>query len=343
MSTVIRARAPLRLAFGGGGTDVAPYADERGGYVLNATINLYAWVSIVPNGSDTVRLRSLDYGEAVSFPLREARAAVATRGHMLLAKGVMDSLDIVRRLPGGFDLYTHTDCPSESGLGASSTMTVALIGAFDRWLKLGLNRYRIAQEAVRIERDELGLVGGKQDQYAAAFGGFNFIEFSRGDVLVNPLRLPTEWVSELEYSLVLAFSGRRRGAGDIISDQIDNFRQRRVDHVSAMDQTKQMAIAMKRHLLKGRFEEFGSLLHRAWIAKKGMARRITSPHIDKIYGAGRTAGALGGKVSGAGGGGFMFFFAAPDRRYQVIAALEQAGIRVVQFGFTNEGLQTWIR
>ena len=343
MSTVIRARAPLRLAFGGGGTDVAPYADERGGYVLNATINLYAWVSIAPNDSGTIRLRSLDYGEAVSFSAGQATGAVTSGGNMLLAKGVMDSLNIAERIPSGFDLFTHTDCPPESGLGASSTMTVALIGAFDRWLKLGLNRYQIAQLAVRIERLDLGLVGGKQDQYAAAFGGFNFIEFSDNDVLVNPLRLPTEWVSELEYSLVLAFSGKRHGASDIISDQIDNFRQQRDENVTAMDRTKQMAFEMKRHLLKGNFEQFGSLLHEAWIAKKGMAKRVTSPRIDVIYDAGRAAGALGGKVSGAGGGGFIFFFAAPDRRHQVIKALKHAGSQVVQFGFTNAGLQTWIR
>ena len=343
MSVVIRARAPLRLAFGGGGTDVAPYADDRGGCVLNATINLYAWVSIVPNESDTIRLRSLDYGEEASFCLGEAAAAVATRNNMLLAKGVMHSLDLAERIPCGFELLTHTDCPSESGLGASSTMTVALIGAFNHWLKLGLNRYEVAQQAVSIERGDLGLVGGKQDQYAAAFGGFNFIEFSGGDVLVNPLRLPEEWVSELEYSIVLAFSGKRHRASDIISDQIENFRQQRTEHVMAMDRTKQMAFAMKRNLLKGDFERFGHLLHEAWIAKKGMAKKISNPHIDAIYEAGCAAGALGGKVSGAGGGGFIFFFAAPDRRHQVIRALQCAGGRVVQFGFTNMGLQTWIR
>ena len=343
MSTVIRARAPLRLAFGGGGTDVAPYADQRGGYVLNATINLYAWVSITPNDSNTIRLRSHDYEEELRFSVRQPTGPIPPSGNMLLARGVMDTLNIADRIPSGFDLFTHTDCPPESGLGASSTMTVALIGAFDRWLKLGLNRYEIAQLAVRIERLDLRLVGGKQDQYAAAFGGFNFIEFSDGDVLVNPLRLPVEWINELEYSLVLAFSGQRRGAGDIISDQIDNFRQQRDKNVTAMDRTKQMAFEMKRHLLKGNFEEFGSLLHEAWVAKKGMAERISSPRIDAIYNAGRAAGALGGKVSGAGGGGFIFFFVAPDRRHEVIKALEHAGSHVVQFGFTSEGLQTWLR
>ena len=343
LSTVIRARAPLRIAFGGGGTDVSPYADERGGFVLNATINQYAWVSIVPNDSNRIRLFSRDLGEEAELSVGQSSERPTPRGPMLLARGVIDALGVATQAPSGFDLFTHTDCQPESGLGASSTMTVALIGAFDCWLKLGLNRYQIAQLAVKVERGDLGLVGGKQDQYAAAFGGFNFIEFSRGDVLVNPLRLPPEWTNELEYSLVLAYIGARRGAADIISEQIRNFTDQRAAHVAAMDRTKQMAVAMKHHLLKGSLGNFGSLLHDAWTAKKGMAARITSPHIDALYDAGRAAGALGGKVSGAGGGGFILFFVAPDRRSAVIQALEQAGSKVVQFGFTSSGLETWIR
>ena len=341
MSTIIRARAPLRIAFGGGGTDVSPYADERGGFVLNATINQYAWVSIVPNFMHSIRLYSKDFGEEATLTVGRSKSGDTSPGPMLLARGVINALDIAAHVPQGFDLFTHTDCRPESGLGASSTMTVALIGAFDRWLKLGLNRYQIAQLAVKVERENLGLVGGKQDQYAAAFGGFNFIEFRRNDVLVNPLRLPPEWVNELEYSLVLAYMGARRSAGSIISEQISNFENQRADHVAAMDRTKQMAFEMKRFLLKGDLVHFGRLLHEAWKAKKGMAKRITSPHIDALYEAGRAAGALGGKVSGAGGGGFILFFAAPDRRHEVIQALEHAGSEVVQFGFTSSGLETW--
>ena len=346
MQPVIRSRAPLRLAFGGGGTDVAPYADEQGGVVLNATINLYAWVTIVPNDTQTVRLRSIDFQEDVAFDINQGSSVRGGTGNMMLAKGVMDALDVTSRIATGFDLFTHTDCPPESGLGASSTMVVALIGAFNHWLQLGLNRYKIAELAVKIERQDLGLEGGRQDQYAASFGGFNFMEFSREDVLVNPLRLPPEWISELEYSIVLAFTGQRRRSRDIIRDQIANYVQNHRESIAAMDRTKAMAFQMKRVLLKGDFDKFGILLHEAWQAKKGMSNRISNARIDQVYQDVCAAGALGGKVSGAGGGGFVFFFADRDRRHQVIQALERSsvqGLRVVHVGFTDAGLQTWIR
>ena len=325
---------------------MAPYADERGGCVLNATINLYAWVSIAPNDSKTVRLRSTDLDEEISYAIDQEQLDVKGKHTLRLARGVIDALDLPSRNCGGFDLFTHTDCPPGSGLGSSSTMVVALIGAFDRWLQMGLSRYEIAELAHRIERVDLGLEGGRQDQYAAAFGGFNFMEFNREEVLVNSLRLPPEWISELEYSIVLAFTGQRRRSTDIIRDQIDNFQQQRQVHIAAMDRTKAMAFRMKRQLLKGHFQAFGHSLHEAWIAKRGMSDKITNAGIEEIYATACAAGALGGKVSGAGGGGFIFFFADVGKRNQVMQALDHLninGLRTVNFGFTDAGIQTWLR
>ncbi|MFQ5568217.1 MAG: GHMP kinase [Rhodothermales bacterium] len=338
---MIRARAPLRLSFGGGGTDVAPYADERGGYCINGTINLYAYVTLVPNQTRTIRIHSLDYGEQVAYSLDDGPDPEDFQ--MNLAKGVMDRLEVTRRRATGFDLYTHADCPPGSGLGASSTMVAALIGTFDRWLQLGLDRYETAHLAFEIERKDLGIQGGKQDQYAATFGGFNFMEFNGDEVLVNPLRILPEWVNELEYSMVLAYSGQSRNSADIVSDQIDNYRHQRQEYVEAMDCTKALAFEMKHRLLKGEFEALGILLHDAWLAKKGMSDKVSNPHIDALYEAAMAEGALGGKVSGAGGGGFMFFFTGFDRRHHVIEALEKRGAQVVHFGFTDAGIQTWIR
>jgi D-glycero-alpha-D-manno-heptose-7-phosphate kinase len=222
-------------------------------------------------------------------------------------------------------------------------MVVALVGAFERWLRLGLTRYEIAQLALDVERNDLGIQGGRQDQYCAAFGGFNFMEFSGSDSLINPLRMPPEWVSELEYSIVLAYTGTSRASSDIIADQSKNFLERRSDPVEAMEATREAAAQMKRLLLKGEFRAFGDALHDAWTIKKRMSGRISNPRIDAIYESARAAGALGGKISGAGGGGFMFFFTEFDKRHRVIEALEAAGVEVVHFGFTDVGLQTWVR
>ncbi len=337
---VIRARAPLRISFGGGGTDVAPYETERGSHVLNATINRYAYVTLVPNDGGTIRLQSLDYGDVVTYAVEDDTPPFNYQ--MDLAKGVIRRLE-VDRLRTGFDLYTHTDCPPGSGLGASSTMVVALIGAFERWLQRGLTPYEIARLAFEIEREDLGIKGGKQDQYAATFGGFNFMEFQGDYALVNPLRLLPEWTGELEYSLVLAYTGQSRFSSDIIAEQIDHYRRGHDASIQAMDRTKALASEMKKALLTGAFRAFGELLHEAWLVKKQMAGKITTPQIDALYEAARAGGALGGKVSGAGGGGFMFFFTAFDRRHHVVEALEALGAQVVHFGFTDTGMQTWVR
>ena len=340
MSKIIRTRAPLRISFGGGGTDVTPYVNERGGYILNATINRFAYVTIIPNERQTITLRSLDYGDEVSYLVEDE--VPPFNYQMDLAKGVIKRLG-VDQLKTGFDLFTHSDCPPNSGLGASSTMVVALIGAFDRWMRLGLNRYETAQLAYDIERIDLGISGGKQDQYTAAFGGFNFMEFSKDYVLINPLRIPPEWVGELEYSLVLAYTGKSRYSADIIKGQITNYEKNEETAIAAMDQTKQIALDMKQTLLKGALFEFGHLLHDAWLLKKKMSEKITNAFIDHLYDAARAAGALGGKISGAGGGGFMFFYTDFDRRHHVVEALQQNGAEVVHFGFTETGMQTWTR
>ena len=339
MSKTIRARAPLRISFGGGGTDVAPFSEERGGQVLNTTINRYAYTTLIPRETETVTLQSLDYAEEVAFSLQDG--VPAFDGQMDLAKGVIRRVGRAN-IPTGFELFTHTECPPGSGLGSSSTVVVSLIGAFDRWLQLGLDRYEIARMAFEIERRDVGIQGGKQDQYAATFGGFNFIEFDPDRVLVNPLRLPPEWVSELEYSLVLAYTGQSRYSSDIIEKQIDNYEHGRSKPVEAMQRTKELAVEMKRTLLKGRLEAFGHLLHEAWQVKKQMSDKITTPFIDELYEAAYEAGALGGKISGAGGGGFMFCLTRFDRRHHVIDALKEHGAEVVHFGFTDAGMQTWI-
>ena len=339
-SKIIRARAPLRISFGGGGTDVDPYCTARGGRVLNATINRYAYVTLVPNSSRRVRLHSLDLGQSVEYSADDA--VPVPDGNMDLAKGVIRRLHVDERR-GGFDLYTHTDCPPGSGLGASSTMVVAIIKAIDHWLRLGLDPYAMARLAFEIERNELGIKGGRQDQYTAAFGGFNFMEFDGERVLVNPLRIGATAMAELEYSLVLAYTGQSRYSSQIIERQMENYAEGVRDPIVAMDRTRELAELLKHELLRRNHHRFGELLHEAWEQKKRMSDRISSTQIDSLYDAARAAGALGGKISGAGGGGFMFFFTEFDKRHAVEAALRQRGAEVVYFGFTEKPVLAWDR
>jgi D-glycero-alpha-D-manno-heptose-7-phosphate kinase len=335
---LIRARAPLRLSLCGGGTDVPPYCDERGGVVLSATINRYATATVVPGG-DHVTVRSIDYDQSVSYSIDDP---FVYDGQLDLAKGIIDHFRREKALNGGLEVVLHNDAPPGSGLGSSSAVTVALVSAIAEWLRLPVDAYQIADLAYRIERLEVGIKGGKQDQYATTFGGFNLIEFQPGGtVLVVPLRLRPETIWELEHSLVFAYVGEGHFSDDIIRNQVRNYETRRVESVHAMDRLKVLTHDMKRALLVGDLRELGELLHLAWESKRQMAKGITSARIDELYDRAIQAGALGGKMSGAGGGGFMFFLSDPMRRYAVQEALLKAGSQLVNLTFVEPGVRTW--
>ncbi len=335
---IIRTRAPLRISFAGGGTDVPPYCDERGGVVLNATINRYAYATLVPSdGQFTVR--SLDYDASICYGIDDP---FVYDGQLDLVKAVIDRFRNDHGLAEGFEIFLHNDAPPGSGLGSSSAITIALIGAIADYCRLPLSSYQVADLAYRIERIDVGIKGGKQDQYAAAFGGFNFIEFNRDVTVVNPLRLPESTLCELEYSLVFAYVGGTHFSSHIIQKQMDNYQQRQSDAVAAMDNLKALAFEMKQALLLGNLREFGRLLDTAWQNKKRMAEGITTSRIDQLYSDVTEAGALGGKISGAGGGGFMFFLCDTQKRFAVQEALRHNGAQVVNLSFTQEGVRTWM-
>jgi D-glycero-alpha-D-manno-heptose-7-phosphate kinase len=241
----------------------------------------------------------------------------------------------------GLDIFLHSDAPPGSGLGSSSTVVVTLIGAFKHWLHLPLTNYEIADMAYHIERTDMGIKGGKQDQYAAAFGGFNFIEFYRDATIVNPLRVPSDILNELRYNLLLCYTGKTRLSAHIIDSQVEGYVRRQQSVVHAMDELKHIAVELKNALLQGRLNDFGALLHDAWMNKKKMATQISDSQIDEIYETACKNGALGGKISGAGGGGYMFFYCNFDRKHIVAEQLERLGAQVVDFNFDFRGLQTW--
>jgi D-glycero-alpha-D-manno-heptose-7-phosphate kinase len=335
-----RSRAPLRLGLAGGGTDVSPYSDEYGGAILNSTISLYSYASISERTDGKIVFRAEDRNE---FFETEETDEIAIDGLLDLHKGVYNR--IVKQFtnkPLSFELTTFSDAPAGSGLGTSSTMVVAILGAFVEWLKLPLGEYDIARLAYQIEREDLMMAGGKQDQYAATFGGVNFMEFFEDNkVIVNPLRIKDEVLYELENNLVLYNTATSRVSAEIIKSQTENIKKNKATSIEAMDKLKEQAFRMKEVLLKGNLNEIGEILDFGWKFKKNLASGITNPQIDEIYDSAKANGALGGKISGAGGGGFFFFYCPGNTRYKVIQGLEQFGGRVRKYHFRNEGLMTW--
>jgi D-glycero-alpha-D-manno-heptose-7-phosphate kinase len=336
VSVIVRARAPLRVSFAGGGTDVSPYCDERGGAVLSATFNKYVHVALTPNTDGRMGLHSHDYQTSVHYDVADA---LPFDGRLDLIKACIRRLYPERQ--EGFDIRVHSDAPPGSGAGASSALVVAVLAALCEWLRLPLTEYELAELAFAVERCDLRIEGGRQDHYAAAFGGFNFMEFGSSGAVVNPLRIRTPVISELEERIVLAYAGGSRPSAGILTDQIRRYLEHDEDAVRAMDELKELASAAKRTLLSGDIERFGEIADRAWQCKKRMSDRISTPALDEIYRRAREAGAVGGKVTGAGGGGYMFFVTRHHERKSVVDALRAAECQVVDFSFEAAGVQTW--
>lgn len=340
---VIRARAPLRLGLGGGGTDVAPYSETFGGVVLNATIDLYANVTIEPRRDGLVELRAPDRGATWSGPAALPLPFDAD-SDLRLVRGVYNRMcaEFNDGKPIAATITTYADAPAGSGLGTSSAVVVALVEAFRFLLQAPLEVYDVAHLAYEIERVDLKLSGGKQDQYAAAFGGVNFIEFGPGDaVLVNPLRIPLSTLAEFESSLVLFFTGVSRDSASIIDQQSANVSKGQKASIDAMHALKSDAFLMKDALLRGRVSELAALLDHSWARKKETAMNIANARINEIYRAAKTSGAIGGKVSGAGGGGFMMFLAEPRDKPRLIAMLREHEGRVFSSRLTSDGAFAW--
>jgi D-glycero-alpha-D-manno-heptose-7-phosphate kinase len=260
-------------------------------------------------------------------------------GQLDLAKAAI--LRLGAKNSHGFDVFLHTDAPPGSGLGSSSALMVTLVGLVKEFTNLPLTEYEIARLAYVIERQDLGIQGGLQDQYAASFGGFNFIEFEKDRVIVNPLRISRDVTNELEHNLLLCYTGTTRRSDHIIEDQIRRFEQNQDKTVGALRQQKQLALDMKNALLQHRLNDFGDLLDSAWQSKKNLSPKISNSKIDEVYEEARNQGALGGKMTGAGGGGYMLFYCLFEKKHKVAAALRKLGVVATEFGFDHRGLQTW--
>ncbi|MGL5485023.1 MAG: dehydrogenase [Shewanella sp.] len=336
----VRSKAPLRIGLAGGGTDVSPFSDKYGGCVLNATINMYAYCTLKGNSLGRVTFSANDIGESFSDIAKES---YILDGALSLHKAVYNR--VIRQFnnnnPLPVDVVTWTDAPVGSGLGTSSTIVVALLSAYREYLNLPLGEYEIASLAYQIERLDCGFSGGKQDQYAATFGGFNFIEFYEDKVIVNPLRIKEATINELEGRLLLYYTGQSRESAKVIDDQIKNVNSKDTKPLDAMFLLKSAAIKMKEALLKSNIDEMISIVRESWEAKKSTSSSISNSYIERIIKCAEDAGVKALKLSGAGGGGFMLMCIEPEDRMKIESALSSFDGFFVNFEFKKCGEVSW--
>ncbi len=316
---------------------MAPFPQDEGGAVLSATIDRYVLGSLVAHDAGHMRVESLDYGVSLDLAPGED---FASDGKLDLVKAAIKR--VWREDQRGYGIVLSSSAPPGSGLGSSSAMVVTVVSLLNEYYGVAMGEYEVAQLAALIEREDMGIAGGLQDYYAAAFGGFNYIEFAE-QVIVNPLRVREDVVGELEMNLLLCFTGATRRSDDIISDQTQRYTRAEVSSLSGLREQKRLAGAMKAALLRGELDDFGDLLGMAWEAKKKMSPRISTPFIDELYQTARRAGARGGKVTGAGGGGYMLLYVDFEHRHKVAQAVEAMGVSVAGFSFAHQGSRAWKR
>ena len=332
---VIRSKAPFRVSFGGGGTDMAPYCIEYGGCVINTTIDRHVYITLKPRNDKKIRIYSLNLKKEYLFEIGDKDYSTEFE----LFKGIINVLNVNE----GLDIFIYSELPAGSGMGGSSSLSVALIGALNSYYKLGFSEHEIAQKAYDIERTELKQKGGYQDQFAAAYGGFNFIEFS--DVVkVIPINTSAEMINELQFCLILCYIGGSHFSSDIQNEVLKGYEIEKKSYMEAMQDLKDVAHSMRNIVESNnlsRLNEFGNLLHKGWVAKKSLSTKISNKKIENFYLTSRKFGVLGGKLLGAGGGGHLLLFSDSSKKHIVIHELEKIGGKIVNFHFNPKGLEVW--
>lgn len=332
---LVRGKAPLRVSFCGGGTDVSPYCDEHGGVVLSSTINLYAYATIEERNDNLVNIRSLDYDTTIKY---DVRAEIALDGRLDLIKAILAELVKDQK---GLNLFIHNDAPPGSGLGSSGTIGSMIVGMLVQTQGLNMDRNEVAEKAIHIERDILKNPGGRQDQYAAVYGGFSFMEFHADRTVVYQLRIDRAVIRELEYHLLLVYTHKTHHSGGLIQEQVDRYKRAEKDHIEALHELKHLTYEMREALVQGNVRRIGDLLHEAWVNKVRMNPYVTTDYVNELYETARKMGARGGKILGAGGGGYLLLFCPFQKKHEIAKKVTEMGAVVVNFSFEKEGLQVW--
>jgi D-glycero-alpha-D-manno-heptose-7-phosphate kinase len=324
------ARAPLRISLAGGGTDLEAYYGKYGGAVLSATIDKYFYVFLSRSDSAHIQVSSSDYQ---TFYRQRLDESTLSDGNLALPKAIIETFGIHT----GLSIFLASQVPPGTGLGSSSTVAVALIKALSTLAGQRLSRQEVAELACQIEIEKLRMPIGKQDQYAASFGGLNFIKFASTGASVMPVILSQESLARLETRLMLFFTGRSRNSAQILGEQKRSSERNRAIVIEALHVIKAAALGMHADLLRDDLSSMGHRLHQSWIAKRQLAHGISDPWIDQWYDAARSAGATGGKIAGAGGGGFLLLFCEPEHQQQVTDALQADGLTRMDFRFESGG------
>jgi len=328
-----RSKSPVRISFGGGGSDLTHYFSNGTGAVINATISFYSHATLHIRSDSKIIIHSLDLGATLNADSLEE--CLKVQGKFGLIQAVIKTIK-----PGfGFELDLHSDFPMSSGLGGSSVVAATILGCFNQFRKDQWSLHELSELAYQAERLHQGVEGGWQDQYATTFGGFNFIEFKMDQNLIYPLRIPSETLLELEESLVLCNTGIQHDSGNIHKNQRSQMQKK--DTQKLVKKNVELCYEIRNQLLRGELLEFGSSLNDAWQLKRRLSVEISNTHLDEIYSNAITNGAIGGKLLGAGGGGFFLFFVPPSNKHHLLAHLSSAGLEVKPFRFESEGLKSW--
>ncbi len=331
---LIRGKAPLRVSFAGGGSDVSPYCDKYGGCVLSTTIGMYAYGALEVRSDQQVHICSLDYNQTLKY---ELGSEINPGDNLAFLQSVIERL----KPPSGLNLYLHCDAPPGTGLGSSGTISALIIGLLNNAFNMKMTKGDMAQVAYEIEHDDLGRAVGRQDHYAAVYGGMNFIEFGKETSVVYPIRVEPWILEELGYQLQMFYTQKKRDSSDIVANQIKFYEQERKETLEALAKMKGLAQEMQECLIQGQLHRFGELLHEGWLAKKRMNPGTVNPFLEDLYTTALANGAIGGKITGAGGGGFFVFFTPFIQKKAVADALNAKGAQPVPFLLDFKGLQTW--
>jgi D-glycero-alpha-D-manno-heptose-7-phosphate kinase len=328
-----RAKSPVRISFGGGGSDTSNYFTEHNGAVINATISLYSHSTLKIREDKRILIRSLDLNDSIEFV--DLGELLKYQGKFALIQSVIKAV----KPSFGFELFIHSDFPMNSGLGGSAVVTSSILGCFNQFRHDKWGKYDISEIAFQAERLHLGVAGGWQDQYATVFGGLNFMEFNSNQNIINPIRLNKELLLELEESLVLCYTGTTHDSGNIHDDQKKQTTDS--DVKSRIQSNVALTFDMRNHLLRGRLRDFGNCLHKTWELKRSFSSKISNPWLDQIYSGAIQNGAIGGKLLGAGGGGYFLFYVPPFERHKLMEWIKSEGLHYTPFIFEEDGLQSW--